>query len=147
MSGIELRAATQEDATFLYNLLKTTMQEVVAQIWGWDEHWQREHFRENFEPGKERIIVLEGKDIGVISVEQREDEVFLSKIYILPDYQGRGIGTRLVNAVLDQAFRSGLPVTLRVLKVNPAKRLYERLGFVEVKETETHYQMKAIPPD
>lgn len=146
MSRVELRVAAQEDANFLYSLLKTTMQEYVTQIWGWDEHWQQKYFQENFEPGKERVVVLEGKDIGVISIEQREDEVFLSKIYILPEYQRQGIGTYLINAVLDRAFRSGLPVMLHVLKVNPAKKLYERIGFVEVEETETHFLMKAIPP-
>ena len=145
MGEVELRAATQEDAGFLYNLLKTTMQQYVAQTWGWDERWQQEHFRESFEPSKERVVVLGGQDIGVISVEQKEDEVFLSKIYIHPEYQGQGIGTHLINSILDQAFHSGLPVTLQVLKVNPAKRLYGRLGFVEVGETETHYLMKAIP--
>jgi ribosomal protein S18 acetylase RimI-like enzyme len=145
MGEVELRAATQEDAGFLYNLLKTTMQQYVAQTWGWDERWQQEHFRESFEPSKERVVVLGGQDIGVISVEQKEDEVFLSKIYILPEYQGQGIGTHLIRSILDQAFESGLPVALRVLRVNPAKRLYERLGFVDVGETETHYLMKAIP--
>lgn len=145
MREITLRPTRQEDADFLYGVLKATMQEYVAQIWGWDEAWQQAHFREHFEPSKEQIIVLEGEEIGVISVEQREAEVFLSKIYILPQYQGRGIGTNLINSVLEQAHRRGVPVTLRVIKVNPAKRLYERLGFVEVGETESHYVMKAVP--
>jgi ribosomal protein S18 acetylase RimI-like enzyme len=143
--GIELRAARQEDAGFLYGLLKATMQAYVAQIWGWDEQWQRAYFQERFDPSQERIVVLEGEDIGVLSMEEKEDEVFLAKIYLLPEYQGQGIGTHLVQSVRDQAFGRGLPVTLQVLKVNPARRLYERLGFVEVGETETHTLMKAIP--
>jgi ribosomal protein S18 acetylase RimI-like enzyme len=71
--------------------------------------------------------------------------VFLSKIYILPQYQGRGIGTRLINGVLEEAHGRGLPVTLRVIRVNPARGLYERLGFVQVGETESHYLMEAAP--
>lgn len=145
MRSIELRAARPDDASFLYGLLKSTMRDYVAQIWGWDERWQQKHFLERFEPSEERIIVCEGRDIGVLAVEQTESEYFLSKIYLLPEYQRQGIGTQLIRSVLDDASRSGLPVTLRVLKVNPARRLYERLGFVEVGETETHYRMEADP--
>jgi len=146
VNDVVLRAATQADAGFLYDVLKATMQAYVAQTWGWDERDQQARFRQEFEPGADRIMVLDGEDIGVISVERRTDEVFLDKIYILPRYQGRGIGSELINGVLAQAFGRDLPVTLRVLKVNPAKRLYERLGFVEVGETDASYLMKAMPP-
>ena len=44
------------------------------------------------------------------------------------------------------AFDQGLPVKLGVLKVNPARRLYERLGFRMVEETEVSYGMAATPP-
>jgi ribosomal protein S18 acetylase RimI-like enzyme len=142
---IELRAARQEDAGFLYGLLKATMQEYVAQIWGWEEAWQQAYFQEHFDPSQERIVVLEGEDIGVLAIEEREDELFLAKISILPEYQGQGIGTQLIGSLLDRAFGRGLPVTLQVLKGNPARRLYERLGFVVVGVTETHTLMKAMP--
>lgn len=144
ITEVELRPATREDFDFLYNLFRATMCEYIAQIWGWDEQWQQEHFTENFDPDTDHVIVLDEKDIGVISIEEKEDEIFLSKIYILPEYQRRGIGTQLINYLLGVAFNSGLPVTLRVLKTNPSKLLYERLGFVEVGETETEYLMKAI---
>jgi ribosomal protein S18 acetylase RimI-like enzyme len=143
--GIELRAARQEDAGFLYGLLKATMQEYVAQIWGWDEEWQRACFQERFDPSREWIVVLEGEAIGVLAIRERKHELFLAKISILPEYQGQGLGTQLIRAVLARAFGCGLPVTLRVLKGNPARGLYERLGFVAVGETETHTLMKATP--
>jgi ribosomal protein S18 acetylase RimI-like enzyme len=145
MPDVKLRPAAPEDADFLYGVLKATMQEYVAQTWGWDEEWQQAHFREHFDPSKDQVIVLKGEDIGVLSVEPRQDHVFLSKIYILPQYQRLGIGTRLIRAVLERAHRRDVPVTLRVIKVNPARRLYERLGFVQVGETESHYLMKAVP--
>jgi GNAT superfamily N-acetyltransferase len=124
---------------------KTTLREYVTQLWGWDEQWQRAHFQERFDPNQDEVIVLTGRDIGVISVEQKEDELFLSKIYILPDYQGRGIGTYLIQSVLNRATDSGLPVALQVLTVNPVKRLYEHLGFVEVEKTSTHILMRKMP--
>jgi ribosomal protein S18 acetylase RimI-like enzyme len=145
MGEISLRQATQNDHDFLYGLVKTTMREYVEPIWGWDEEWQRAYFQEHFDPTQDQIIVLGGQDIGAISVEIRPEEHFLARLYLLPAYQRYGIGTHLVRSILDKAFAKGLPVTLQVLKGNPAKRLYERLGFAETEETETHYLMKAAP--
>lgn len=142
---IDLRQATEEDYQFLYSLTKTTMREYVEPIWGWDEERQRAHFRERFDPARVQIILLEGHEIGALAVETRPEELFLSQLYILPEYQRRGIGTRLLHSVLDEAAARGLPVTLQVLRGNPAKRLYERLGFTVTKETETRYRMKAVP--
>jgi ribosomal protein S18 acetylase RimI-like enzyme len=50
-------------------------------------------------------------------------------MYILPSHQNRGIGTRLVRELAREAKESGRPLRLRVLSVNPARRLYEREGF------------------
>ncbi len=142
---LKLRPATLEDTEFLFHLLKATMREYVDQTWGWDEEWQQAYFQMRFDPTKNQIIVLDDQDIGVMSTEKRENEIFLSSIYILPEYQGQGIGTQLLKSLLAEAFGEGLPVTLRVLKVNPARRLYERLGFSVIRETETHYLMKVTP--
>ena len=142
MNKVTLRAATPGDAGFLYHLLKATMQEYVAQVWGWDEQWQQQHFQQNFAPGQEQLIIKDNEKIGVIATEKKGDALFLAKIYILPEYQGQGIGTQLIKAVVDEGFGCGLPVTLQVLKVNrSARRLYERLGFVVTGETATHYMM------
>lgn len=147
MKDLTLRATTEGDADFLYHVLKATMQTYVHLTWDWTEADQRARFRAEFEPGKDQIVVLAGQDIGVICVEEGESEVFLDKIYILPAYQRQGIGTHLIRDVLERAFQDGLPVRLRVLKVNPARKLYERLGFVEIDETESSYVMVATPPE
>ena len=146
MHALKLRPATSDDAKFVYRLLRATMRDYVDQTWGWDEEWQHAYFHMRFDPAKNQIVVLDDQDVGVISVERREDVAHLGRLYILPAYQGQGIGTQLLTDLMTGAFREGLPVTLRVLKVNPAKRLYERLGFVVIEEAEAHYIMKAMPP-
>jgi ribosomal protein S18 acetylase RimI-like enzyme len=140
---ITLRPATWDDFEFLYHVLKTTMREHVERIWHWDDQWQREYFGQNFNPDENQIIVLYGKDIGVFGTRRQDDEIFLARIYILPGYQNQGIGTQLLASLLAEAAHQGLEVTLRVLKGNPARRLYERMGFVTVEESGTHYSMKA----
>ena len=139
---ISLRPATQEDHDFLWWLHCATMRPYVEKTWGWDEQWQAQHFRDRFDPATGEIIEGDGVPIGCISVERQKDRVFLSVIKIAPEYQSRGIGTKLVRALLNEADSRGVPVELQVLKVNPARRLYERLGFAVVGETETHYLMR-----
>lgn len=122
------------------------MQAYVAQTWGqWDEAWQSQYFRQHFKPSAHQIIVLHGQDIGAISVVRRDTDIFLGTIELLPAHQGQGIGTQLIKALIDEAHQKGIPLTLQVLKVNPARRLYERLGFSIIGETTTHYQMSATP--
>ena len=139
---ISLRPATQEDHDFLWWLHCATMRPYVEKTWGWDEQWQAQYFRDRFDPATRQIIESDGVPIGCISVERQKDRVFLSVIKIAPEYQSRGIGTKLVRALLNEADSRGVPVELQVLKVNPARRLYERLGFAVVGETETHYLMR-----
>ncbi len=122
------------------------MRPYVEATWGtWDEAWQHQRFIETFAPATHQIIEDSGRPIGCLAVEEHADHVFLARIFLLPESQGHGIGTRLTRAVCESAHRRGLPVVLTILKVNPARRLYERLGFTVVGETETHFRMEARP--
>ena len=69
----------------------------------------------------------------MIDVEYRPAEIYLSRIEIDPSYQGHGIGTRLIRALIDEATRKGQDLVLDVLTVNHrAQALYQRLGMAEV---------------
>ncbi len=141
-----LRAVTAEDKDWLYELNRVVLGSYVEQIWGkWDELWQRQYFHEHFDPGVSRIVVYRGEDAGILRVEERAADVALAVIELLPAFQRLGIGTAVISKVLADAHRRRLPVILQVFKVNPARRLYERLGFVISGETPTHYQMIARP--
>ena len=141
-----LRAATEADAAFVYRVRVAGLKDYVARIWGWDEAYQTKRFAEHFSPARYQIVVVEGGDAGALSVEDRADEVFLADIELLPEYRGRGLGTAIIAAIVADAAARGLPVSLQVLKVNPARRLYERLGFVLTGQTETHFLMSTPRP-
>jgi GNAT superfamily N-acetyltransferase len=137
-----LRAATQRDAAFIYGLRVAGLRPYVARIWGWDDAVQAARFREQVAPVRYDIIVVDGRDVGAVAVEWRRDEVLLADIEVAPAWRGRGLGTAIIGEVLAEAERRGLPVILQVLKGNPARRLYERLGFRVVGETPTHDRMR-----
>jgi ribosomal protein S18 acetylase RimI-like enzyme len=144
-SKVTLRPAVSADYDFLYDLHRQTLKRAIQETWGWDEAWQRAHFQQHFDLTGKNIIQQNGRDIGCLKVLDEGDHIFLSYIAITPEFQNRGIGTRLIREVLAKGGRSGKPVTLKVLKNNPARVLYERLGFVITKSTDTHYLMEAEP--
>ena len=119
-----------------------TMESYVIQTYGsWSEEYQDRYFREEFDTAKVQVIQLGEKAIGQICIEKRRDCLFLSKIEIIPEYQGQGIGTQVLKDVLARAAAEQVPVRLQVFKVNPARALYERLGFSADGETDTHVLM------
>jgi len=138
-----LRRATQADYAFSYQLHRATMKDYVAQTWGWDEAVQELMFKDRFDPGRSSIIVVDGRDVGILSMERRIDTLFLANLQILPEEQGKGLGTAIIKAILARAYDEGISVSLQVLKFNPARHLYERLGFVVSGETATHYLMSS----
>ena len=142
---VSLRPATEDDYDFLWWLHGATMRDYVAAIWGWDEALQVQYFQERFDPARMQIVECAEETIGYISVERRGESIFLGAIEIAPEYQGQGIGTGLIRDLQSEAERQGLPLKLQVLQGNPARRLYERLGFAVTGETETHIMMSWLP--
>ena len=145
-SRVTLRPAGAGDMEFLWGLHQATMHEYVDRTWGWDAEDQRRRFVEGFDPGTLQVVERDGRAIGRLSVQHRPGEIFLASIEIAPELQNRGIATELIGEMCAEADRKRVPVGLSVLKVNPARRLYERLGFVCVEETATHYVMRREPP-
>jgi len=143
---ITLRPTVPDDIEFLWRLHCAAFRTYVEQTWGWDEDAQRRLLVERFDPAAQEIIECEGTAIGCLSVQREQNRIFLSMIELVPSFQRRGIGSSLLCTLQAEATEQGLPLDLRVLKVNPARRLYERLGFVVVGEIETHWLMRWSPP-
>jgi ribosomal protein S18 acetylase RimI-like enzyme len=133
MTVIALRSATPADSEFCFRLHKAAMGEYIAAVWGWDEKVQRGFHTRFFNPRRWQIITANGTKIGMLDVERRPDEIYLSRIEIHPDHQGRGFGTRVIRALIDEARRRDQDLVLDVLAVNlRAQALYRRLGLTEV---------------
>jgi ribosomal protein S18 acetylase RimI-like enzyme len=80
-----------------------------------------------------RILACPGKR-GYGNIDERTPELAIS---VLPEYRGQGIGTRLLSALHDGiAGRGDQRISLSVQKTNPAVRLYERLGYAIIVESE-----------
>ena len=87
--------------------------------------WYREHYAEaSFE-----VIKADGEPAGRLYVNRGRSEIRIVDIALLPEHRGDGIGTSLLRDLLAEADAVGKRVTIHVERLNPALRLYERLGF------------------
>jgi len=143
MDSLTLRKAAANDSEFAYCVKKAAFREYVEKVWGWNEEEQRRLHEQRFSTQDFRVINLAGRDIGVMATVVQPDCLKLNQLFLLPEHQGRGVGTKCMLLVMDEGRRLCLPVRLRVLKVNVrALTFYQRLGFVRTGETETHVLMQ-----
>jgi ribosomal protein S18 acetylase RimI-like enzyme len=119
------------------------MRAYVEATWGWDEAWQAEHFTQHWNPRAVHVIQSDDRDVGFLRVTKEPDRIVLQAIELLPEFQGRGVGSHVVRDLQQQATTTGCTLVLQVLKVNTrAKVLYERLGFRLEGGTRTHHTMR-----
>jgi ribosomal protein S18 acetylase RimI-like enzyme len=110
---------------------------------GWNEAEKRQLHGKRFAAQEFRVIQASGADVGILALGREPDCVKVNQLFILPKYQGRRIGELCMQRVIDDAGRTGLPIRLRVLKMNPrAIAFFRRLGFKSEGESETHVFME-----
>ena len=146
MEALKVRKAQATDSEFVFAVKKAAFREYVEQIWGWDDTYQRDLHNRRFASQDLRIIQFHGTDVGFLSTFSTSDTFKVDQLYILPEYQGRGVGAACMKRIIDDANLEQKPVTLQVLKINTrATAFYQRLGFIIVEENSTHFQMKRPP--
>jgi ribosomal protein S18 acetylase RimI-like enzyme len=138
-----LRPSRNTDATLFYDVTKQSMRvHVIAAGGTWEEESRRREAAEDgVHPGAS-VIVVGAVDAGILIVERLPNEVHLLMLCLLPSHQGCGIGCSLVSALQGEAVARRVPLRLDVLKANPARRFYERLGFGVEEESEHFFHMR-----
>jgi ribosomal protein S18 acetylase RimI-like enzyme len=134
MIAVGLRPATPADEEFCFQLHQAAMGGYITAIWGWDDAVQRDyHARAFSDLERWRIITADGTDAGLLIVEYRPAEIYLARIEIHPDYQGHGIGAKLLRQLIDEAHLRGQHLVLDVLTINHrAQAFYQRHGLQEI---------------
>jgi len=139
---MRLIPATDQHCTFARDLTRRAMlpyyreydllwvEEAFDQAWGWREQW----------------LVVEGETLlGFCSLSQDRQALFIRELHLLPEHRGQGVGSRVLEALAGWAAQRRLPLLrLMVFKSNPARRLYQRHGFVEMGEDECFVRMQRV---
>jgi ribosomal protein S18 acetylase RimI-like enzyme len=138
---LTFRPATEADVPFLLELRRRTMSEHLrASGIEPSESERRARVLASFECAE--IILLAGAPVGLLKVVRGPDNWDLVQIQIVPEKQGRGFGSTILEKLLADAVNAQVTVSLSVLKVNPARQLYERLGFRIVGQNDHAYDME-----
>jgi len=150
-----LRPVTAADTPLLREIFAATRADELA-LTGWNDvqkagfirmqfDMQTAHYDAHFPAANRSVVEVDGEPAGRFYVERNADGIQVIDISLLPAFRGRGIGTGLLRALLEEADRHRLPVGIYVEQNNPAQRLYERLGFAE-RGTEGIYRQLVRAP-
>ena len=120
---------------------------VIEEMFGWNAALQRDYATAAFDSGNIHLIWFNTEKIGVIGLDVKHDHVWLKQLFILPDYQRKGVGSFAVNWAIEIANSVGKDLRLQTLKANTgAKQFYQGLGFSLEEETELHWVL-SLPSD
>jgi GNAT superfamily N-acetyltransferase len=151
--GIALRPRRDDDANFVRDVYVAARWDEVK-ITGWpepvrlaflhDQHrLQDTHYRLYYQGAAWGIVEAGGERAGRLYLMRSGSDLRLIDIALMPACRGKGIGGGLIGAVQDQARTLGLAtVSIHVEQFNPARTLYERLGFHQTGTTGIYHLMK-----
>lgn len=143
---IARRKVTDADKDFARTVHHRAYHDVVVRQLGvWDEARQDNYFEKNWNEDPMEILECDGVPCGWLVLKDHEDYLELGEILLLPEFQGQGLGTRILREVIQAAKTRNIPIRLRVLHENEAVNLYRRLGFVETGKSATHFEMELKP--
>jgi ribosomal protein S18 acetylase RimI-like enzyme len=150
---ITLRTATPGDEAFLRRVYACTRQEELALVpWSDEEKEaflrmqfdaQDSHYRAHYAGASFDVIDVDEVPVGRLYVVRWKDEIRIIDISLLPEHRGAGIGTRLLSELLEEGAHTNKRVSIHVEKHNPARRLYERLGFTPKADLGIYLLMEA----
>jgi ribosomal protein S18 acetylase RimI-like enzyme len=138
---INLRPALIQDFDYCESLYFSGMEKIIQEL-KLDPVRQALTFCQQWEWTQVRIITLDGTDIGWLQSTELDDALFLAQLFVETSFQGRGVGTQVMNGLIGEATRAYRAVTLGVVKSNPALRLYERLGFHITHQDDLKFYMR-----
>lgn len=143
-NAVALRPALVTDHEWLYQLHEQAHRELVERAYGpWEVDQQRDFFRPLVDDHEVFVLLDADEPVGAVYLGERDDDVWLELVEVLPAHQGRGCGTYALRWVVDRAAAQGRSTLLQVHRVNDdARRLYLSEGFVMVDETPTHHLLR-----
>lgn len=138
---LQRRTATEADVPALLALREATMR---AHMLNSGADVSPDSMRERLLHGYRHAQVLlhDGRIVGLLKLDRSGEDYVVMQIQLAPELQGRGLGETLLREYIAEARTAGRDVTLHVLKANPARGLYVRLGFVVEGEDEQEYHMR-----
>ena len=141
MISVACRPITAADEPFLRRVYASTRERELA-VLPWSDEQKAEFVRMQFDAQARyyddvyadasfEVVEVDGMPAGRLYVVYGASDIRIVDITLATEYRGRGIGSGLLQRILEHGRASGRTVSIHVEFENPARRLYERLGFAE----------------
>jgi ribosomal protein S18 acetylase RimI-like enzyme len=157
--AVSLRTIRATDVPALCAIYGSTREEELKSVPHWTEEMrkafveqqfqaQHEYYQKNYLGAFFGVLEKEQRVIGRLYIKEdfMDREIRIIDITLLPPWRGLGIGTGLLQDVMSYAVQLQRPMTIHVESFNPAKMLYERLGFKKISETNGVYHLMEWRP-
>jgi ribosomal protein S18 acetylase RimI-like enzyme len=141
MAAVACRPVLPADEPFLRRVYASTRERELAAVEWSDEQKaafvdmqfdaQARYYEDVYTGASYQVIEVDGVPAGRLYLWVGASEIRIVDITLLPEHRGRGVGSGLLRGLVEQGRASGNPVSIHVEFQNPARGLYERLGFVE----------------
>lgn len=145
LNKYSFRKYEEKDFEYLYQTKKDCFKWYVEKLYGeWNDKFQIEFFRDyiNKELNNINVIIYQNREIGIFTNKINENNKSVIELfYIDKKFQRRGIGKEILEEQLEKDRENGRDTILQVFKENPARFLYEKVGFEVYYETKSHYKM------
>lgn len=154
-SNITLRPVGSDDYEFLVAVYGSTRAEELALVpWTTEQQQafvrsqfaaQQDHYEKKYPTASHNIIMSDSRPVGRLYVARLDQEIRIIDITLLPAERNAGIGSYLIEQLLDEANRSGKMTRIYVEEFNPSLRLFERLGFSPCEQQGIHLLLQCNP--
>lgn len=137
--NISVRKATQADSDFIWALYLDLLKEPVTKQWGWEEAYQRRMFAENLPYTVFAIVMVDGVNVAAYALLDKTEFLHLRMLLVARSHQNLGIGRQLMQQIKARAIRENKALHFSVIKANPVREFYTKLGFRQSGEDESCY--------
>ena len=87
-------------------------------------------------------ITVRNQTAGYVYYKEEGTKIIVDVLTLLPEYRNNGLGSLILQDFIKKADEINKPIFLDTFKSNPAKKFYEKNGFVIVDENHSHYILR-----
>jgi len=142
---VTLRPAGDDDLDYVWSVYADGLRPYLSAYRPWDEAGQRQRFPRIYDAAHSAIVLCEGEAAGFLTITGNDRIVLLQQFFLGADFRGQGLGSHLLDRLCAEWDEMERPVSLAVLKNNPAQHLYRRFGFRIVWQNDDRYFMQRQP--
>ena len=152
---ITFKNVEDKDQQFIEMVYRSTREKELS-LTGWPEDQKQRfiimqsmaqltEYKNKYKAATYRVILYKKRPAGRLYLSESNHEIRIIDITLLPEFQGKGIGSKILADIIKTAKQKNKKITLHVNHGNRAIKLYESLGFKKISATNIQEYMECDP--